>query len=68
MEIHKNCDHKNIVKVQECGEDGKILKPNGSTVTGLYYIIMEYIPAGMLYDVFTHFDGVGEIVAKFFTK
>lgn len=64
MAIHGQCKHQNIVEVIESGDDGIIQKPDGSKMTGLYYMVMDYVPAGMLFDVCSHFEGVGEVVAK----
>ena len=66
MEIHSKLDHKTIVKVIECGENGKITKSPGNTIDGLYFMIMEYVPAGIMFDIIEQFSGVGEIIAKFF--
>jgi serine/threonine protein kinase len=68
MDIHSQFNHKNIVQLIDSGENGKIERPNGSTVTGLFYCVMEYIPEGMFFDILNHFNGVGEVVAKYFYK
>jgi serine/threonine protein kinase len=66
MEIHSKLDHKTIVKVIECGENGKLQKSKNSTIDGLFFVIMEYVEAGIMYDIIDHFSGVGEIIAKYF--
>ena len=61
-------EHKFIVRVHDSGKDGVIKKPIGKPISGLYYLVMDYVPCGMLYDVVEHFDGVGETVARYFFK
>lgn len=51
MEIHSKLDHKTIVKMIECGQNGKIYKPNGKSIEGLFYFVMEYNDAGELFDI-----------------
>jgi len=50
------------------GEKGTIKKPNGTEVDDLYYIVLEYVPQGILYDVVEYFGGVGEDGGRFFLK
>jgi len=40
--------------------------PIGKPLDELYYLVMDYVPQGILYDIVEHFDGVGEIVARYF--
>ena len=61
-------EHKFIVRVHDSGKDGVIKKPIGKPISGLYYLVMDYVPCGMLYDVVEHFNGVGETVARYFFK
>jgi len=68
MEIQKKLDHKNIVKVHNCGENGIIKKANGNVIDGLFYLVMDYVPEGLMYDIIEHFEGVGELVSRFFLK
>ena len=60
--------HKHVVRVHDCGKKGKIKKPVGKPLDELYYLVMDYVPEGILYDVVEHFDGVGEVVARYFMK
>jgi DNA-binding protein Fis len=50
------------------GEEGKIKKPSGKEVDNLYYLVLEYVPEGILYDVVEYFGGVGEDGGRFFMK
>jgi len=68
MEIQQKLDHKNIVRVHSCGEDGIIKKASGKTIDGLFYLVMDYVPEGLMYDIIEHFEGVGEMVGRFFLK
>jgi serine/threonine protein kinase len=68
MEIQKKLSHKNIVKVHTCGENGIIKKASGSTIDGLFYLVMDYVPEGLMYDIIEHYEGCGEMVARFFMK
>ena len=56
------------MKFHSSGENGKLIKSNGKVYENLIYIIMDYVPEGMLYDVVENFQGVGEIVANYFFK
>ena len=55
MSIHKKLDHSKIVKFHSSGENGKLIKSNGKVYENLIYIIMDYVPEGMLYDVVENF-------------
>ena len=68
MEIQQKLIHKNIVRVHSCGEDGKIKKPSGKVIDGLFYLVMDYVHEGLMYDIIEHFEGVGELVSSFFMK
>ena len=57
---------------------GALVLPNGKKVDSdetqepisddLYYIVLEYVPQGILYDVVEYFGGVGEEGGRFFAK
>ena len=67
MKIHEMLRHENIAKIIDFGEHGKITKPNRESVEELFYIIMEYVPQGTLYDVVeNHGRGIGEDGSRFF--
>lgn len=68
MEIQKKLDHKNVVKVHSCGENGIIKKANGKVIDGLMYLLMDYVAEGLMYDIIEHYEGVGELVSRFFLK
>jgi serine/threonine protein kinase len=66
MKIHEKLVHENVVKMIDFGEHGKITKPNRESVEELFYIIMEYVPQGMLYDIVQNRGGLGEDNSRFF--
>lgn len=68
MEIQQKLVHKNVVRVHSCGENGVITKTSGKKIDGLFYLVMDYVPEGLMYDIIEHFEGVGELVARFFLK
>ena len=43
IEIHYSLNHKNIVKVHECGKKGRIKLPIGRPVDQLYFLVMDYV-------------------------
>ena len=55
MQIHSKLDHKTIVKVLECGENGKMQKSNGEKIEGLFFVVMEYVEAGIMFDIVNNF-------------
>ena len=67
MKIHSKLNHKNIIKIIESGEDGK-LSQGGKKYQNLVYIIMDYVPEGLLFDIIESLQGVGEIVAHYFIE
>lgn len=48
--IMENLKHKQIVKLKGYGTDGKIVKNSGKIMTGIVYIMMEYVEGGLLFD------------------
>lgn len=56
------------MRVHSCGENGVIKKANGKIIDGLFYLIMDYVPEGLMYDIIEHYEGVGELVSRFFMK
>jgi serine/threonine protein kinase len=68
MKIHSKLNHKNIIKVIENGENGKISKGNDKVYENLIYIMMEFVPEGVMFDLIESLQGFGEIVAHYFIK
>jgi serine/threonine protein kinase len=69
MKIHELLQHENIVKIGDFGEHGKITKPNRESVEELFFIVMEYMPQGALYNIVeNHSRGIGEDGSRFFMQ
>lgn len=45
-----------------------MVKPSGRELTGLVYLVLEYIPGGLLFDVCQLAGGLGEDGGRFFFK
>lgn len=50
------------------GADGTIVKPSGQQIHNFVYIMLEYIPGGLLYDLCENVGGLGEDGAHFFME
>ena len=62
----RGLDHKNINKIIGYGSDGKIIKPSGREITNLVYIILEYVPGGLFFDLCQAGGGMGEEAGRYF--
>ena len=62
----RGLDHKNINKIIGYGSDGKIVKPSGREITNLVYIILEYVPGGLFFDLCQAGGGMGEDAGRYF--
>ena len=51
IDIHKSVNHKGIVKLLGSGSDGQLKKENGIVISGLTFLIMEYISGGELFHI-----------------
>lgn len=51
IEIHKSISHKSIVKLLGSGHDGQLRKENGLVISGLTFLILEYISGGELFHL-----------------
>lgn len=60
--------HPNIIKIVEYGDKGKVVKPSGKELTGLVYIVLEFVQGGLLFDICQLLGGLGEDGARFFYK
>ena len=56
----RGLEHKNINKIIGYGSDGKIVKPSTREITNLVYIILEYVPGGLFFDLCQAGGGMGE--------
>ena len=50
------------------GSGGKIVKPSGKEYNNMVYILLEYVPGGLLYDLIETAEGFGEQGGKYFMK
>jgi serine/threonine protein kinase len=49
--ILKNMQHPNLVSMVGYGDSGEVVKPSGRHINNLVYIMMEYVPCGLLFDL-----------------
>jgi len=68
----KNLEHDGIVKLLEYGKKGVCVKPTGTVVHNLVYIVMEYARGEQLFDLTEKMKdedkGMDECTAKFLFK
>jgi serine/threonine protein kinase len=58
--------HGNIVNILGYGSDGHVKKPSGREIKNLVYIILEYVPGGLLFDLCQTVGGMGEEGGRYF--
>jgi serine/threonine protein kinase len=66
IKILNGLKHPNINKFIDYGSDGKIVKPSGRVIPNLIYIILDYVPGGIFYDLCQAAGGVGEQGGRYF--
>ena len=49
--ILKNMQHPQIIAMLGYGDSGEVVKPSGRHINNLVYIMMEYVPCGLLFDL-----------------
>ena len=64
--ILKNLDHGGLVGLIGYGDSGEVLKPSGRRIKNLVYIMMEFVPAGLLFDLCQTMGAMGENAGRFF--
>ena len=64
--ILKNIDHVGVVAMHGYGDSGEVLKPSGRRITNLVYIMMEFVPGGLLFDLCQTMGAMGENAGRFF--
>lgn len=57
LEKDKHCNINHIV---DYGTDAQITKKSGKVIKGLVYIMLEYVPNGLFYDLIERQSGFGE--------
>ena len=60
--------NKSIVNIFEFGDNGQVLKPSGKKLSGLVYIILEFVKGGLLFDLCQLVGGLGEEGGRYFFK
>lgn len=58
--------HENIVHMSGFGDSGEVVKPSGRQISNLVYIMMEYVPGGLLFDLCQTMGAMGENGGRFF--
>ena len=66
--ILKNIDHAGVVAMHGYGDSGEVLKPSGRRITNLVYIMMEFVPGGLLFDLCQTMGAMGENAGRFFVS
>jgi len=51
IQILRGLEHQNVTKILGYGSDGKIVKPSGREITNLVYIMMEYVPGDIFFNL-----------------
>lgn len=64
--ILKNLNHEGIVAMYGYGDAGEVVKPSGRHINNLVYILMEYVPGGLLFDLCQVMGAMGENAGRFF--
>lgn len=64
--VMEELEHKNITKILGYGSDGQIVKPSGRIILNYTYIILEYAPGGLLFDLCECVEGLGEDGGQYF--
>merc|ERR1719326_2410624 len=66
IQILQGLNHGNVVSILGYGSDGFVKKPSGREIKNLVYILLEYIPGGLLFDLCQTCGGMGEDGGRFF--
>ena len=51
IEVLTALDHHGIVKMYEYGDAGRVVKPSGRVISGLVYVVMEFVQGGVFFDL-----------------
>lgn len=68
IQILQGLNHSNIVNILGYGSDGYVKKPSGREISNLVYIILEFVPGGLLFDLCQTLGGMGEEGGRFFLE
>lgn len=64
--ILKSLNHPRIIRMQEYGDKGQVVKSSGKVLSNLVYISMDYIQNGLLFDLCQKLGAMGENAGRFF--
>lgn len=64
--ILKNMNHEGIVALYGYGDAGLVVKPSGRNINNLVYLLMEFVPCGLLFDLCQTMGAMGENAGRFF--
>ena len=59
-------NHQGLVLMRGYGDSGEVVKPSGRHINNLVYIMMEFVPAGLLFDLCQTMGAMGEHAGRFF--
>jgi protein-serine/threonine kinase len=68
IQILHGLDHANINKIVGYGANGTCRKPSGRVITSLVYILLEYVPCGLFFDLIQTSNGLGEQGGRYFME
>jgi serine/threonine protein kinase len=68
IKILEQIKHENIVSIQDYGDNGIISKPSGSQKENLVFLVLEYAPGGLLFEICEDLGLLGENNARVFFK
>ena len=66
--ILKNMNHPGVVAMLGYGDSGLVLKPSGREIKNLVYVMMEFVPSGLLFDLCQTMGAMGENAGRFFVS
>jgi serine/threonine protein kinase len=49
--ILESLKHPHIIKIEEFGDNGMVLKPSGRYLENLVFIVLEFVSGGLLFDL-----------------
>ena len=69
VRILEELDHPRINKFIASGSEGVVLSPSGEEIDrGLYYMLLEYVPGTLLWDLCQATGPMGEDCTRFFAE
>lgn len=68
IQVLYGLNHQNIIKMHGYGTDGVIIKPSGTVISNIVYIILDYVPEGLFFDLCQKVGGMGEQGGRYFME